>query len=434
MTHRRLMLGVLALCLLADVGLEAQRRLLGFRIRRPQTGATKYVDNASGHNCTDAPGNGSQAAPYCTIPYGIGQIAGGDTLYVKAGTYADGFTITGPSGTANAHTLIRGFPGDLPIIEGSGFSSGRVKISHSCTYIDFAYFEITNFNQGLYLDDDAGTDVACTNLVVEHLKVHDVGQEGIAIRAGAPTGARHFTVRYNEVYNTGRLGTQNGEGVYVGSSSGTDNTNGVILLGNTVHDTQDECVELKGDSHDVVVDGNNIYACLSPGSSFSDTGGGIEIDEPRNSVVNPNHVIRNNTVHDIVTTGGITKRGIRAGTGATVYNNVLYGIGSGYSCILSNTANYTRVIYHNTVDCTTANAIVNSGTTMDSKNNIGPNTTSNLAFSSAYFVNAAGHDYRLVTGAAAAAAGLDLRATVPLDILGVLRPATPNLGAYEGVF
>jgi hypothetical protein len=284
----------------------------------------------------------------------------------------------------------------------------------------------------LYLDDDAGTSTPCTHILVQGITVHDVGQEGIAIRAGSATGPRDFVVRDSLVYNTGRLGSsQNGEGIYVGNSSGTDNTNGVTLLNNIVHDAQDECIELKGDSHDIIVDGNELYNCLTPGSSFGSTGGAIEVDEPRNSSTNPNQIIRNNVIHDIGINAGITKRGIRAGTGATIYNNVLYNINSAHTCILSNSTNYSRVIYHNTIDCTTGNALVNSGTTVTSANNIGPNTTNNSAISSAFFVNYAGHDYHLVTGAAVVNVGLDLRSTVPLDKDAGTRDVAPDRGAYE---
>ena len=207
-----------------------------------------------------------------------------------------------------------------------------------------------------------------------------------------------------------------------------------IIRNNKIHDVQDECIELKGDSHDNIVEGNELYACLSPGSSYGNTGGAIEIDEPRNTSTNPNQIIRGNIIHDIAFTSGITKRGIRAGTGATIYNNVLYSIYSGYTCILSNSANYPRVVYHNTVDCTTANAIVNSGTTMDSKNNIGPSTSNNMAINSAYFVNYAGHNYHLVAGPPVNA-GVNLTSIVPTDIEGTSRTANgvPDDGAYEYV-
>jgi hypothetical protein len=170
------------------------------------------------------------------------------------------------------------------------------------------------------------------------------------------------------------------------------------------------------------------------GSSFSNGGGAIEIDEPTTYASNPNHIIRNNVIRDIVFNSSWTKRGIRIGTGATVYNNVLYNIASQYTAILSNSAspgNWPRLVYHNTVDAASTTAIVNSGTNLDSRNNIGPSTTNNRAVSSTFFVNYAGHDYHPAAGAAIVNAGVDLRSVVPVDITEWARDASPDVGAYE---
>jgi hypothetical protein len=152
-------------------------------------------------------------------------------------------------------------------------------------------------------------------------------------------------------------------------------------------------------------------------------------------VTNPHQIVRNNIIHDLAATAGITKRGLRMGTGTTAYNNVLYNINSGSTCVLSNTSNYPRVIYQNTVDCTTANAIVTTGTTADTQNNLGPPSAgNNRAITGTDFVSYATHDYRLVIGSPALNAGANLLATVPTDILGVTRTNPPDLGAYEGAF
>ena len=218
-------------------------------------GTTFYVDNSGSPACANTSGQaGSQAAPFCGVQYGVSRMASGDTLYVKNGTYDESFTITGPSGAAGAHTVISAFAGHTPILQGSGLSSGRMKITGGCSYIDFTGFTITNMNQGLYVDDDSGTKTPCNHITVTGVTVHDVGQEGIAIRGG-PT---NIVVTGSTVYNTGMTHAFNGEGIYVGASSGVDTTNAVTLSNNTIYSTQDECIELKGDTHDVIVDGNNL--------------------------------------------------------------------------------------------------------------------------------------------------------------------------------
>lgn len=404
--------------------------LLGLLIisGRVVEGATYYVDNSGSPACSNSPANGSASNPWCTVSYGVGRIAGGDTLYVKNGTYNEVFTINRPAGTAAAHTIIGAFPGHAPILRGSGFSGGRMKITGT-SYLDFTGFVITNNNQGLYIDDDAGTGTPPHHITVTGVTVHDVGQEGIAIRGGAT----NILLNNVTVYNTGRNGTgSNGEGIYVGGGGAPDNTTAITIQNSTIHDTQDEGIELKGGTHDCIVEKNTLYNILSPGSSYSNGGGAIEIDNPAgNYGSDPNHLVRNNVIHDIGLTSGITKYGIRLGTGATVYNNILYNIHSSYRAIFSNQADHPRVVYHNTVDTASSAAVVNSGTNLDSRNNIGPSTTNNTPINSAFFVNYASHDYRLLSNAAVVNIGVDLRNTVPLDFLGRTRDASPDHGAYE---
>ena len=69
--------------------------------------ADRYVattGNDGGNDCT------KQASPCRTIRHGIGQLAGGDTLIVGDGTYAESITNM-PSGTAGAYTTIRAATG-----------------------------------------------------------------------------------------------------------------------------------------------------------------------------------------------------------------------------------------------------------------------------------------------------------------------------------
>ena len=154
---------------------------------------------------------------------------------------------------------------------------------------------------------------------------------------------------------------------------------------------------------------------------------------------NPNHMIRNNVIHDVGpgSGGASLNSAIRAGTGGKYYNNVIWGINSGGDGILADNQSsdsYTRVIYHNTIDVVSARAVVVSSATADIQNNIGPTIgTNNLATSNAYYVNESGHDYHLVAGSAPINAGANLTNVVPTDIEGTSRVVNspPDLGAYE---
>jgi parallel beta-helix repeat protein len=397
--------------------------LLGFSMSSHiAAAAIYYVDNSGSPACGNSPTNGSASNPWCTITYGVGHIAGGDTLYVKAGMYKENVYINGPAGTASAPTLISTYPGHLVTIAGAGVNTGRVKIANT-SYIAFDGFTITNFNQGLFVENSQ-------RITVQNVTVHHVGQEGIHVISNSS----YVTIQNSKVHDT-RQWQYNGEGIYVGqgSTGPLDNSNNVTIRNNTVYNVNDEGIELKPGTHDCVVEGNNVYQALLDPLYSGSGAGAIEVNESNNGNQvwnsNPNHVVRNNRVHD-------TKMGIRAGTGARVYNNVIYNIIGTFPGVYvtnSNGDSYMRKIYHNTVDLPSSRAIVVSSGTADVMNNIGPATTNNIATSDAYYVGKAVEDYHLASGTAPINAGRDLANIVPTDIEGKSRVTNPppDFGAYE---
>lgn len=398
--------------------------------------ATHYVNNSGSPVCADVPGNGSLASPWCTITYGVAHISSGDTLYVRTGTYNETPLITGPAGTSANPTVISAYPGDNPIIRGPGNNNGRVKIL-TTSYITFNGFEVTNFNQGIFVE---GAD----HIIVSNCSVHDIGQEIIHVHASSTgTPSTFVTLSGNTLYNSGSYGS-NGEGFYIGTgdSAGSvvDQTGNVTVTGNTVQDVVDEGIEVKIGTHDVAVLNNSFIRVDTSSNTFG--GAGISIDQSVGSVQhwnsNPNHIVAGNTVATVGngTGGTLLNSGISVWTGATVYNNVVYGINSAGNGIFIRNPNgdsYPRLIYNNTVDVGSAAAITNSGATVDIRNNIGPTTTYNLATNSAYYVNQVGANYHLVGGSAPIGAGVYLGGAVPTDKDGVTRTNPPDIGAYQYV-
>jgi hypothetical protein len=242
------------------------------------------------------------------------------------------------------------------------------------------------------------------------------------------------TVANNVIHDT-RQWMYNGEGVYVGSSSSgpLDNTNNVTIRNNQIFNINDEAVELKPGTHDCIVEGNTIHDAMRD-PAYSGGAGAIEVNEATIDCPacagrrqtwgsNPNHIVRNNVVHT-------SKTGIRLGTGATAYNNVVYNTPAPYyGILLTNNArdSYPRTVYHNTVNVDASRAVFGSG---DIRNNIGPATTGNIAATSSLFVNAAAGDFHLVRNSAPINAGADLTSNVPTDMEGRAR-TQPDFGAYE---
>ena len=396
--------------------------LFSFTYAHPLAAATFYVDNSGSPPCGDVPTNGTEANPWCTISYGASRTSGGDTLYVKNGTYANPGPLLNSthSGTESNPTVVAAFPGHAPVIQGAGVHTGRVRIDNA-SHARMEGFTITSVQDGIFIHNSS-------NIVFRRNTIHDVGQVCI----GVQKNSSFVTVEDNVCFNTGLNTGEFGEGIYVGTGSRglLDNTNNVTVRRNTVHDTTDEGIELKPGTHDNIVEGNLLYNISTP---FGPTVGAIEVSE-RNAgnqswTGNPSHIIRDNIVHSSVTA-------IRLGTGSTAYNNVIYNIQAGHYGIYANNSNgdsFTRFIYHNTVDLSSSNAIVVAGGTTDVKNNIGSSTTNNVATSDSFYVNKTGADYHLAPGSAPINAGLDLTGIVPTDIEGKSRltQPPPALGAYE---
>lgn len=384
--------------------------------------ATKYVDNSGTPPCSDVPGNGSEANPWCTISYAASQISGGDVVEVKTGTYDNpGVIIDGLNGTSGAPTTFKAFGTDTPLIQGAGVHTGRVRINNA-SWAVIEGFELTLMNHCIFVDNS-------TNVTVRNNHCHNIGQEGIHFFNNSSPG----TIDNNQINDTGEFNELNGEGVYVGTGSAgpADSTNNVTVKNNLIFNVTHEAVDIKPGTHDCIVE-NNIIHDANTEPTWPNFWGAIQIEESTAGVQDwpsdPLHIVRNNTVYN-------SKTAIRLGTGVTCYNNVVYNVPATFFGIYVDdkaTDGHTRTIYHNTIDDAAADAVkIDSGTT-DVKNNIGPTTTDNIATDNAFYFDVANDDYHIVVGSTPVDTGLDLTSTVPTDLEGKTRPSvTPDVGAYE---
>jgi hypothetical protein len=350
----------------------------------------------------------------------MGHITGGDVVLVKNGTYnEDGLYIYGPAGTSVLPTILKAYPGHSPSFKGLG-DGGRIAIDGTSD-ITIEGLEIWNLNQCVYIRN------AAHHIVIRNCNIHDSGNELCHV----DTGSHDVVFENNHIHDGGTIGTHiNGEGLYIGNSGVVDNTYNVTLRSNRVHNTLSEGIELKPGTHDCVVEYNDV----STNNTGSVPAASIEVDETSNFPSNPNHIVRANKIHD----AGAQSHGIRAGTGCSVYNNIVYNLSSSkYAISVDNLAgdSYPRQVYNNTLDVPPTRAVLLGGGLADVKNNIGPSSTGNKATSTAYYIDAGNHNYNLVRGSAPVDAGADLSTKVPIDYTGIPRPAGSafDLGAYEYV-
>ena len=134
----------------------------------PSTGATYYVSDATGNDTT---GDGSVGNPWKTIQKAVDTVVAGDTILVKAGTYAENVVIT-TSGTSNNYITLRNYQSDLVTILPPVLTSSRedTGISTNADYIRIKGFRIVGGNTGIRAADDGYgcSNSTCTDFLREN--------------------------------------------------------------------------------------------------------------------------------------------------------------------------------------------------------------------------------------------------------------------------
>jgi parallel beta-helix repeat protein len=188
-------------------------------------------------------------------------MSGGDTLYVKSGTYLGTFTVSNLSGTPTKTSRIEAFPDHSVTIEGSGVHTGRLRIS-GCHYLSLDGFEIRNMNQGIFIENES------SNVTVRNCTVHNVGQEGIHVKQNSS----YVTIENCTIYDT-REWNYNGEGVYIGTGSAgpLDNTNNVIVRKCRIYNAMDEAIDSRANNkalHKLTGVRHNVHVVIQSVSLF----------------------------------------------------------------------------------------------------------------------------------------------------------------------
>jgi hypothetical protein len=392
----------------------------------------------SGPNCADTAGQaGTLAAPFCTLSFALTRMASGDTVQMRTGTYpmTSGFLLVqGPSGTSGAHTVITKFPGDNPhitgVTTGSGFRLQNIQ------FMDISGLEISGAEEETQVEGGS-------NITFSNMNIHDAQGACNYIKkctSAFCSGAVPSNVTWSNstINNCGLDTTTNGDGFYLGTSGdNTDTTNHVTLQGNTITNTQTECVNVKDFTNNTVIDSNVCDHNSLGNNQFVDSAIMLKSSTPTNTA---NDFVTNNVISNtgpgstcnLTPSCTAVNSAIRLQHQATVYNNIIYGpnlASLGFAFYTDNSD--TRLIYQNTADVTAARFLnVASGSTPTVTNNFGYNVGTNLAFNAAFVANQAAHDYHLT---AHHASTTNVNTVAPLDKDGVTRPALPDFGAYQSV-
>jgi len=104
----------------------------------------------------DTTGTGSLTQPYKTIAKGLTMVPVGGYVYVRAGTYAITASIVPKSGTAGNLVHLFAYPGERPVIDGSGQPSNNWGFyGSSKSYFHLKGFDVKNCTEGGFRLDGA---------------------------------------------------------------------------------------------------------------------------------------------------------------------------------------------------------------------------------------------------------------------------------------
>jgi hypothetical protein len=187
---------------------------------------TYYVD--AHHTAANDNNPGTLDLPWRTIQHAAETLAAGDTVYIRNGVYHEHLYIDNHGNVDNGYIVFSAYPGEKPVIDGTGVSDANIGISLDKSYIKLIGLEIQNWNDtGIWIEN-------ASFLEISDCEVHDVFY-GIGIADGT----------HDFEFNRVTVHHFTGYGFDVSPSGGADCYNG----------TFNECVAHTGRDPEQNVDG-----------------------------------------------------------------------------------------------------------------------------------------------------------------------------------
>jgi Putative Ig domain/Right handed beta helix region len=326
--------------------------------------------------------NGTQAAPWQTVQHAFSTVQPGQTVCLRAGTYA---MVTGGtysqtlnvSGTATQRIVVTNYPGEVAIIHGSTRVNGA-----------YATFQGTPATApGLIFEGPTGPG---TNLdLIDVMNTHDVTFDHVEIRYGNYHAGLYQYGGYNikvlgaYIHDNGVAGVNLDHGIYWDATIGGGN-----LIAN--------CVIEHNASQGIA-----LYSSSDPTQPQQ-----VSVEE--NTLINNGHY-------------GIDLWGI----GDTVVNNILAGNGTVFNSQQMGVETGTNHI----ID---SNLVWSGNTSLQGIYNATGQSVTHTLIADPLFVDPANHNYHLLIGSPAVGAG-NLSDAQPVDKDNASRAPGPDLGAYEYV-
>jgi hypothetical protein len=234
---------------------------------------------------------GTLAAPWRTIQHAVNAGGPNITIFVRAGVYNEAVTIN-VSGSASAGYLtIQNYSNEAPILDGTNLTisdaTNALFAINNQSYIKISGFELRNYR------------TADPNLLPAGVLVQGAND--------------HIEIRNNRIHN-------------IETSATSGNAHGIAVYGNSAQQT----------THDIIIDGNEIYNLKLGFSETLTVNGNVELFQVTNNLIHDN----DNIGIDIIGAEGVSsdptndqaRNGlVRANTVYNIdsYNNPAYAQGRG---------------------------------------------------------------------------------------------------------
>ncbi len=187
----------------------------------------------------DETGDGSEARPFYSLRHAANQAAAGGTICVRGGVYTAAQETIIARGTADKPILIRPYPGEQPILDGTGadldHTDSILLVRHS------AHLTI----EGLEVRNSSGRGISVYEseyITIQHNRVHHTQTRAIG------GGGDHITFAYNHIWEAVLENENNAydsQGGWAGAlasygrEDGSPSTN-IVMRGNLIHNVWGE--------------------------------------------------------------------------------------------------------------------------------------------------------------------------------------------------
>ncbi|WP_406203318.1 right-handed parallel beta-helix repeat-containing protein [Kitasatospora sp. NBC_01560] len=219
--------------------------------------ATLYVDNNDGANCTDA-GNGSKAAPYCTVNAAAAVVQPGQTVEIQPGTYREAVLVTRSGNVGAPITFRSGGDGSSYATIGLRSTAGDGITVRNASNLRFDHLSVAPGIDGSVVVD-GGHDVDFMRVDLSRADLHITNASSdVRFAAGAlspvhgrsPILVDDGSSRTLLTTNSISAGPEGVTGIAVKDAPGT------VVVSNTVHSSCNAGIALSGASGGAVIENN----------------------------------------------------------------------------------------------------------------------------------------------------------------------------------